>query len=323
VAQHGELVAVADVTKDPRYGCHPVALKEPHAYICAPLRIRDEIIGVMTARWMAVKVFTENQCRIFETATRMIAIVIEKHRTQQENIRAQHLAAIATSLSEIAHYARNLMFAVRVTEANVGRAIERGVGMEGIRDSWEHLKRSNQKIRKLVDDMLNYSRDRDPQLDPANLNELVCRVVEDLQYHAQKHGVAITLDLDYDIPQALLDPSMIYDVLMNLVSNGIDAVPDGAPGQIVVRSLRSPDGGGFRIEVEDNGAGIPVSMQEKIFALFFSTKGERGTGVGLAASRKAIERHGGCIRFRTAEGKGTCFAVDLPLPAPSQEPAST
>ena len=316
VVQHGELVAVADVTKDPRYGRHPVALKEPHAYICAPLRIRDEIIGVMTARCMAVKEFTENQRRIFETASGMIAIVIEKHRIQQQNIRAQHLAAIATSLSEIAHYAKNVMFVSQLAESNIGRAIERGEGVDGIRDSWERLKRSNQKIRKLVDDMLNYSRDRDPQIESANFNDLVRNVVEDLRYHAQKHGVAINMDLDHTLPHALLDPSMIYDVLMNLVSNGIDAVPDGKSGQVLVRSLRSPDGGSVRIEVEDNGAGIPVGIQKKIFSLFFSTKGERGTGIGLAASRKAVDKHGGSIRFTTAEGKGTCFIVDLPLAPP-------
>jgi arsenate reductase len=313
VAIHGETVALADVTKDPRYGSHPVALKEPHAYICVPLRVRGQVIGVMSARRMAVKAYTNNQCRAFETAGRMVAIVIEKHRILEEHARAQHLAGVAVSLSEIAHYVKNVIFAARIAASSLDRALDQGESPERIRTSWSTIKRANQKIHKLVDDMLNYARDKEPVPETLDLNALVSSVAEDLRYHAEKHGVHVALELDDPLPTARLDASMVYDVVMNLLCNAIDAIPEKARGHVVLRSTHLPEQNALRIEVEDNGTGIPEAVQKKVFTLFFSTKGQRGTGIGLAASRKAVEKQGGSLTFTTVEGKGTRFVVDLPL----------
>jgi len=314
VAIHGETVALTDVTRDPRYGPNPVALKEPHAYICVPLRVRGQVIGVMSAGRMAVKAYTSNQCRAFETISRMAALVIEKHRVQAENARAQHLAGVAVSLSEIAHYVKNVVFAARIAESGLDRALDRGESSERLRPSWTTIKRANQKIHKLVDDMLNYARDKEPVPERAlDLNALVSSVADDLRYHAEKHGVHVALELDEPLPTARLDASMVYDVVMNLLCNAIDAIPEKARGHVVLRSTHLPEQNGLRIEVEDNGTGIPEAVQKKLFTLFFSTKGERGTGIGLAASRKAVEKQGGSLTFTTVEGKGTRFVVDLPL----------
>jgi len=321
VALHGETVALEDVTQDPRYGPSTVAIKEPHAYICVPLLMRGEIIGVMTARRMEVKAYTANQCRVFETAGRMVAMVIEKHRIQQETARAQHLSGVAVSLSEIAHYVKNVIFTTRMAEAVMDHAFQQEVSTERTLASWKQIKRANQKIHKLVDNMLNYARDKDPVPEALDVNTLISRVAEDLRHHAEKHNVDIALDLDARLPCANLDPSMMYDVLMNLLSNAVDAIPSDVPGTVVMRSRHMPEEKGLRIEVEDNGTGIPKDVQEKLFTLFFSTKGERGTGIGLAASRKAIEKQGGSLRFRTEEQHGTCFIADLPLFA-CEEPSS-
>lgn len=315
VALHGEIVALANVIEDPRYGPHAVAIKEPHAYICVPLRVRGEIIGVMSARRMAVRAYTANQRRVFETAGRMVAMVIEKHRIQQEKVRAQHLAGVAVSLSEIAHYVKNVIFTSRIAEAAMDRAFQQEEHTERILANWEIIKRANQKIRKLVDDMLNYARDKTPAPETLDVNTLIAQVAADLRYHAQKHNVTIVQDLDARLPPARLDPSMMYDVLLNLLCNAIDAIPANVPGKVAMRSRHLPAENRFRIEVEDNGTGIPKDVQEKLFTLFFSTKGERGTGIGLAASRKAVEKQGGRLTFQTTEGRGACFIADLPLSA--------
>ncbi len=313
VALHDETVALADVTRDSRYGPHPIAIKEPHAYICVPLRVRGQVIGVMSARRMEVKPHTCNQCRVFETVARMVAMVIEKNRIQLEHTRAQHLAGVAVSLSEIAHYVKNVVFTARIAESTLDRVLDQSEGAEGIRPSWATIKRANQKIHKLVGDMLNYARDKDPEPETLDLNALITRVAEDLRYHAEKHKVEMVLELDSRLPPTDLDPSMIYDVMMNLVCNAIDAVPEAAAGKVVIRSRCAPDEKRLRVEVEDNGTGIPEDIQPKLFTLFFSTKGERGTGIGLAASRKAVEKQGGTLTFTTVEGEGTRFEVDLPL----------
>ncbi|MCX7591800.1 MAG: ATP-binding protein [Kiritimatiellae bacterium] len=313
VAQHGELVALADVTKDPRYGPHPVALKEPHAYICAPLQVRGQIIGVLTARQMAVKPFTRTQRKVFETVAKMIAIVIEKHRLIREKVEAEQLAAVATSLSEIAHYAKNVIFTTMLAEETISEAFEKEPALARFRDSWRALKRSNQRIRKLVEDMLNYCRDRELKIEEVNLNDLVKEAAKDLSDHAVKHGVEIMTELDANLGCVRLDRSAMYDVLLNLITNGIDAIPEGRSGRVIIRTKLLPEQGQYVVSVEDNGSGIPANIRKKIFTLFFSTKGERGSGIGLAASRKAVERHGGRIDFTTRVNEGTTFTVTMPL----------
>jgi signal transduction histidine kinase len=237
----------------------------------------------------------------------------EEQCVQEAAARTQHLAEVAVSLTEIAHYVKNVILAARIAESFLDQDLHRGASPKRVLTNWAIIKRANQKIHKLVDDMLNYSRVREPEPETLDINELISRVSEDLRYHAEKHRVTVAMDLDYGLPPVCLDPSMMYDVIFNLLSNAIDAIPADVPGQVVLRSRRVRQRRGLRIEVKDNGTGIPPAVQAKLFTLFFSTKGERGTGIGLAASRKAVERQGGVLRYRTREGRGTCFVADLPL----------
>jgi signal transduction histidine kinase len=322
VAQNGKLVALPDITQDARYALHPNPIMVSHAYICAPLRGKDRVIGVMSAREMAVKNFTRTECRVFQTVASMAAIVIEKQRLIEARLRDRHLAAVATSLSEIAHYIKNVMFTEQIAEKTVGDAIEGDNRLAPIHPSWRNLKRANQRIHKLVIDMLTYTRERALQLEDADLNALVSQTVNDLRDHALKHRVGVSTDLDPSLGNVRLDPSVMVDVLLNLITNAIDAVPEGRAGRVVVRT-RKFDGGHYRIEVEDNGAGIPKEIQHRIFTLFFTTKGERGTGIGLAATRKAVEKHGGEIAVESRLGEGTVFRVTLPLLASVEVPTNT
>lgn len=312
VALHGEMVALSDLTKDARYASHPVVIKKPHAYICVPLRVNDRVIGVLSARQMEVKEFTGNQCRLFQTVADMIAIVINKHQTEQEKKQAQHLAAVATSLSEVAHYIKNVMFTTLVAEKTINNAFERIPELSPFRTSWRNLRRSNQKIHKLVEDMLNYYRERAEHFELSDINEIVGNAIRDLRDHAAKHGTELADEPDPSIGPVSIDRDAMYDVLLNLISNGIDAVPEGRKGKVVVRTRNAAKEKKYAIEVEDNGSGIPEEVQERMFSLFFSTKGDKGTGIGLAATRKVVEQHGGTVEFETKPGKGTCFTVSMP-----------
>jgi two-component system, NtrC family, sensor kinase len=322
VARHGKLVALSDVTQDPRYASHPSPIMDPHAYICAPLPTKDRIIGVLSARLMRVKTFTRTECRVFQTVAQMIALVIDKQRLIEERVSTQHLAAVVTSLSEIAHYVKNVMFTEQIAEKTVGSAIENDPAMARIIASWLNLKRANRRIRKLVGDMLTYSRDRELEFEEVDLAAVVVETVNDLRDHALQRGVWIETDLDRRIGKVRLDPSVMADVLLNLITNAIDAIPAGPGGKVVVRTRGVPDRDRYVIEVEDNGAGIPAELRDKVFTLFFSTKGDQGTGIGLAATRKAAERHGGRIEFESQVGRGTVFRVELPR-APSAAVPST
>ncbi|MFH1132338.1 MAG: HAMP domain-containing sensor histidine kinase, partial [Pseudomonadota bacterium] len=118
-----------------------------------------------------------------------------------------------------------------------------------------------------------------------------------------------------NLPDLYVDPEAIQACLSNLISNAIDACvwdpSDKKDHRILVTTHRAQNGN-IVFEVSDNGMGIPKENQEKVLSSFFTTKGIRGTGLGLLLTKKAVEEHGGKISFTSTSGKGTCFRIELP-----------
>ena len=314
VVQHGQVVSLADATTDPRFA--PIGSlreKDTRAYLCAPLRIQDEIIGVLTARSFRVYNFSTEDRAVFLTVSKMIAIVVEKARMYHEKIEAQNLAAIAVSLSGIAHYIKNVMFTTQIAQHTLDRGMQQMNPSEPVSRAWEMLKDSNRKIQKLVADLLGYSREKARILEMVDLNGMIRTLADSLRDQAQKRRIRLVLELDATLKPVRLDGNAINDVLLNLLTNAMDALPDERGGTVTVRTFRIPDQNNLRIDVIDDGRGIPPEARHKIFHLFFTTKGEGGSGIGLAASRKIVEQHGGTIAFAPAETGGTRFTVHLPL----------
>ena len=123
----------------------------------------------------------------------------------------------------------------------------------------------------------------------------------------------ITPDLDLRLGEVELDVDVIQDIMINLVTNAFDAIPEGAEGLVRVQTRLTDDGRHVRIAVIDNGTGIEPEDRDKVFNLFYTTKGEHGTGIGLSATRKLIIDHGGNIEFDTHLGSGTEFTIHLPI----------
>jgi len=105
----------------------------------------------------------------------------------------------------------------------------------------------------------------------------------------------------------------MYDSLLNMISNAMDAIPEERAGLIILKSSYDKEKKRVIVEIIDNGTGIPEESRERIFLLFFSTKGRRGTGIGLTVTKKVIEEHGGKIWFETKTDEGTRFVIELPL----------
>lgn len=313
VARHGEIVALADATEDPRYDPLPTTLEHNfHAYLCAPLRIQDEVIGVMTARKDASVEFTPDEITVFETICKQVAIVIQKARVEARRIEAEKLAAVAVSLSGIAHYIKNLLMAMRGGEYIIDAGIKRG-NVEHIQKGWNVTRRQARKIGELVETMLHYHRDRPLEPAPVEVNALILDILTSLEDRALQLGVELVPDLDLRLDRAELDHDAFHDILINLIDNAMEAVPAGRKGWVKVQTRLLPEEQKFRIAIYDNGAGIREEDQPKVFNLFYSTKGHRGTGIGLAATRKLILEHGGTIDFITCINEGTEFFMVLPL----------
>ena len=152
---------------------------------------------------------------------------------------------------------------------------------------------------------------------PCDLSGIIDDVVETVAQRATESGATIHWHKPSDLPRLLFDPEGMSRAVLNVVTNALDAV-EGRPGAAVTISVGiDRDVDRVRIIVNDNGAGMPPDRLAEIFTLFVSTKGARGTGLGLTVSRKIIREHGGDIHATSREGEGSSFVLEFPLRLPA------
>jgi signal transduction histidine kinase len=173
----------------------------------------------------------------------------------------------------------------------------------------ERVQRECGRLQELLDDFLNYARSRRVDLQPANLNEQIDRVLGFFAPKAKETGIEVVDYLAADLPTVLLDAEAFHGALLNLVLNAQQAMPDG--GQLVVRTYETADG--VAVDLIDTGCGMDETTQTKVFEAFFSTK-RGGSGLGLPTTRKIIEAHGGAISVQSEPERGTQFTIKLPVP---------
>ena len=161
-------------------------------------------------------------------------------------------------------------------------------------------------------DMLNYSKERIPAVEPTDLNEVVKDIYELLAPRAKELNVKLEMSITENLPIVQADPEGIHRALLNIVGNAIDAVEDRPEPQVTV-GTRSGEEGWVRIVVLDNGPGIPQEHLGEIFKPFVSSKGSRGTGLGLPVSRKILREHGGDIVVQSQMNVGSKFVLKLPI----------
>jgi signal transduction histidine kinase len=187
------------------------------------------------------------------------------------------------------------------------------------------VKRNQERIQRLVADMLTIAKDRTPELAATDLNAVAGEVAELAAGRAGEAGVAIIMDLAEPPPVAPADAEALHKALLNLVANALDAVAEEDEPRIRLSTRLDPVRGRAEIVVEDNGPGVPPEDVERIFQVFVSTKGSKGTGLGLAVTRKAMREQDGDVELDPTQ-QGARFRLWLPAPRPtstSAEPAPT
>src|SRR5262249_40158037 len=177
---------------------------------------------------------------------------------------------------------------------------------------WRIAEKNQAKIFDLVMDMLNYSKERVPAVEPTDLNGVVKDICELLAPRARELNVKLDMNLVENLPIVQADPEGIHRALLNIVGNAIDAVEDRPDPQVTV-GTRLAEEGWVRIVVLDNGAGIKPEQINEIFKPFVSSKGSRGTGLGLPVSRKILREHGGDILVQSQLNVGSKFVLKLPI----------
>jgi two-component system NtrC family sensor kinase len=188
---------------------------------------------------------------------------------------------------------------------------------DALHQPMESIVRETLRCKTLVQDLLTFSRQRKPETKLEPPIQMIEGALNLVEAQARVKRVSVQRDFENDVPKILADHNQIQQVIINLCTNAIDAMPEGGTLTIQVRDLKTH----VEIRVKDTGTGIPAEIQSRIFEPFFTTKEVgKGTGLGLGLVFEILKNHQGTIDFETEAGKGTTFIARLPVP---QDSAST
>ena len=241
----------------------------------------------------------------------MATDITELKQLEREKLEAERLAAVGQTVAGLAHTIKNLLMGLEGGMYMVDGGLRRG-DAERIADGWEILQRNFEKTTTLVRGFLSFAKGKLPELQPADPNQIARNVVELYRDAAAQQKVELVLQAGENVREAPLDPDGMESCLTNLVSNAIDAamMRDRPGARVAVRTR--DESGDIIFEVADNGCGMGQEVKAKVFTTFFTTKGGKGTGLGLLTTRKIVQEHGGRVETESVVGRGSVFRIRLP-----------
>lgn len=239
-----------------------------------------------------------------------LELKIQQLEAQLQN--AQKMAALGELVGTITHEFNNQLMTI-LNYAKMGLRYQDEATRTKALDK---IHSAAQRSAKITNSVLGMARNRSMHKEPTSLAKIVDETMVLLEKELSKYRVSVELELP-EVPEAMVCGNQIQQVLLNLLINARQAMPNG--GRIRVSLRHDVDNRMIDLAVRDTGTGMDTATLHKIFDPYFTTKegpdetGKGGTGIGLSACREIIEQHGGRIRVESAIGKGSCFTLKLPV----------
>jgi two-component system NtrC family sensor kinase len=235
---------------------------------------------------------------------------------QRQVYQSQKLAAVGQLAAGVAHEINNPLTGVLSYGSFLLKRVE---DKPEFKEDLEVIVRETKRCREIVKGLLDFARQSPPEKHACDTAEIVERAVRIVHAQLAAHGVVLEKNLPTDLPKIQADANQLQQVIVNLLLNANDAI--GERGGIIALATNVVSSGDtsqsraqqVEIRVSDTGCGIPAADLQRIFDPFFSTKGPKGTGLGLAVAWGIIEKHNGRIEVESEVGKGTTFRVLLPI----------
>ena len=333
----GESIMVNDVLQDKRY--RSIKGWQAGSEMCVAIRESEKIIGIIDVESSSRNAFTHNDFIALESLAGILAsvitsadqyqrlqVTISQLRSTQMELRARmeaqrsaenrliqaaKLAAVGEMAAGIAHELNNPLTSVTGFAELVLEDMPEG---SESRKDLETVMREALRARDVVRRLLDFARQSESIRARASLNEVVEDVVALSRHLIHMSGIELKIDLEKDLPWVLIDSNQMKQVLINLVHNALQAMPDGGEMEIKTSNSSRSNRAWVIVSVQDTGVGIPQVEQARIFEPFYTTKGNQGgTGLGLSVTYGIITDHGGQIDVVSQPGAGAKFTVWLPL----------
>ena len=256
-----------------------------------------------------------------ETFNQMVERLRENRKLQERLNEAEKSSLLGRFAASVAHEVRNSLNFINLSidqmrakrgEERTARELDRNLG---------NIKEELNRLNRLVNEFLAAGRQAPPKLAPCDLSAMVRDAVTLVEKQAKSQNITIAAALADDLPEIQADAAQMKTCFLNILTNAVQAMPDGGRIRITAERVRKPDDHeSLEVRFADTGPGIPAEEREKVFAPYFSTK-TTGFGLGLAITRKIVEDHGGRIYVSGGATSGVEMVVELPLPSPVARPA--
>jgi signal transduction histidine kinase/DNA-binding response OmpR family regulator len=289
----------------------------PHGHYCVPILFHNETLGVINLYIREGHQRDHREEEFLVAVANTLAGIIRRKRLEQALINSERLAAIGQTVAGLAHCIKNILHPL---EGGI-YVVEKGFrkdDMSKLQTGWGMVRRNIEKVSNLALDMLDFSDEHKPEYKSCSPNDIadeVCALMVTWLNNTAMADIQIIRDFSYKIGHAYLNPKGIHRCLINLVSNAIDAcLYDADKGKIhqVKVATRIEGDETIIFQISDNGCGINEEVKSQLFTTFFSTKGSKGTGLGLLVTQKIVQEHGGDLIVESSPEQGTTFTIRIP-----------
>ena len=268
---------------------------------------------------------TENEAWTRTLEQRVEQKTRELKRAHEHALHTEKMASIGKMAAVLAHEINNPLSGILTYAKLLRKWVDSEDGgknrLKDIDDSLDLIASESRRCGDLVKNLLTFSRTTPINLQSTNLNQVIDRSLRLVQHQFDLAGVHVELELDSDLPPTVCDGAQIEQVLLALMMNALDAMPQG--GNLWVTTKLDREESVVRVIVRDDGCGIPPEILLHMFEPFLTTKETgRGVGLGLAISRSILERHNGDIEVQSEVGRGTTFTVTLPWDESIESPSA-
>ena len=316
ICLRNKVIMIDDILSNPRVQYPKEAEAEGIRFIVdVPLSIANDVFGLLRIYFTETREFSEDELNFIVAIAEQCSCALGKARLienqelkyHQLALQTEKLSALGRMAAGIAHEINNPLAGILLYSSNLAKKVSEDTPL---REGLDIIIHETIRCRRIIQELLDFSRERELQKIPTNINNIIEKTLNILENEFKLNRVKLNKNLAEDMPETMLDGNQIEQVFVNLIINSLQALPEG--GIVSVTSSINPAKEMVTVEIADNGYGIEKEALNKIFEPFYSTK-PKGTGLGLSVSYGIIRKHQGHIEVDSEQGKGTRFLIEIPL----------